>query len=270
MPPDSSELPLGNGVEDSVPRGAAGAVADRRSLFWWRCGQLLLLLVLVSLVATMLLPAILRIGPATRMSQCRTNIRAICAAVRQYADEHGAYPPAYTVDADGRRLHSWRTLLLPYLGQQAIYSQIDLKQPCHAPVHDAVRSAVIPAYHCPSLEQGSTTTGYLTVVSEESLLGPGRANPTTVVVQPLDLLLVCIEVHATRSGHWMSPFDLSADEFLRMGNNDGAAHTERESDPWFHAGYATGMVESMSAEVSRKKRQAMISAIKRAPVDTPD
>ena len=57
------------------------------------------------------------------------NIRNITLALLNYADTHKAFPPAYTVDANGNRLHSWRTLLLPYLDQQSLYESIDFSKP---------------------------------------------------------------------------------------------------------------------------------------------
>ncbi|MBQ8364105.1 MAG: DUF1559 domain-containing protein, partial [Thermoguttaceae bacterium] len=47
---------------------------------------------------------------------CENNLRRITLATRNYADANdGALPAAYTVDKDGKPLHSWRVALLPYL-----------------------------------------------------------------------------------------------------------------------------------------------------------
>ena len=266
MRPDSSELPQ----ETSDSNSSAGAevltTATRRSLRKWRLGQLLLLLVVVFLLATLLLPAIRRVGPVSRISECRGNLKAIGRAVRQYTEQHGAYPPAYTVDAYGRRLHSWRTLLLPYLGQQSLYDQIDLSQPWHAAVHDRVRATVVPAYHCPSLEQGSTKTGYLSVVTEASLLGPGRSIPAKAVERPLDKLLICIEVNAERTVHWMSPFDLSAEEFFGLKRDGAMSHVSRDRPYFFYYwANAEGQVSSIAGDTSTDERREMISEIGREP-----
>ena len=50
-----------------------------------------------------------------------------------------ALPPAYTVDADGRPLHSWRTLILPYLEQEPLYQTIDLSKPWNDPANAKAR-----------------------------------------------------------------------------------------------------------------------------------
>lgn len=46
-----------------------------------------------------------------------------------YQDVHGRFPPAVVYGEDGRPLYSWRVLLLPYLEQEALYSEFKLDQP---------------------------------------------------------------------------------------------------------------------------------------------
>ncbi len=52
-------------------------------------------------------------------------------ALLAYQNDHGALPPAFTRDVQGRPLHSWRVLILPYLGEKekALYDQIRLDEP---------------------------------------------------------------------------------------------------------------------------------------------
>src|SRR5688500_14578472 len=47
---------------------------------------------------------------------CVDNLHRIGLALHGYAGAHDAFPPAYTVDEAGNPLHSWRTLILPFLG----------------------------------------------------------------------------------------------------------------------------------------------------------
>lgn len=264
MRPESSELPSANVELDALGEKVVPAKANKRS--GWRWWQVLLAMLALGLIVALWLPNIRRLGPLNRIYECRRNLTAIQQAVRQYADSYGAYPPAYTVDAEGRRLHSWRTLLLPYLGQQSLYDQIDLSQPWHAAVHDRVRATVVPAYHCPSLEQGSTKTGYLSVVTDASLLGPGRSIPAKAVERPLDKLLICIEVNAERTVHWMSPFDLSSEEFIGLKPDGAMSHVSRDQPHFFYYwANAEGRVSVLAGDTSADERREMISAIGREP-----
>jgi len=54
-------------------------------------------------------------------------------ALYYYANDHdGSFPPAYTTDSNGLRMHSWRVLLLPYLSEHELYAKIKLNEPCAA------------------------------------------------------------------------------------------------------------------------------------------
>jgi hypothetical protein len=61
--------------------------------------------------------------------KCQSNTKQIVQALHRYHDEHGAFPPLYTVDEEGEPLHSWRVLILPYIGQKQLYEQIRLDEP---------------------------------------------------------------------------------------------------------------------------------------------
>jgi prepilin-type N-terminal cleavage/methylation domain-containing protein len=83
--------------------------------------ELLVVLAIIALLIALLLPATRSARGAAHRAQCVNNLRQIILALRNYELTHKAFPPAYTVDADGRPLHSWRTLILPYIEQEALY-----------------------------------------------------------------------------------------------------------------------------------------------------
>ena len=90
---------------------------------------------IIALLIALLLPAIRSAGPAARRAQCVNNLKQIALALHNYEQAHKALPPAYTVDAKGRPLHSWRTLILPYLEQEPLYQTIDLSKPWNDPAN---------------------------------------------------------------------------------------------------------------------------------------
>lgn len=50
-------------------------------------------------------------------------------AVANYHDLYNSFPPAYVADANGRPVHSWRVLLLPFLEQRNLYEQYNFSEP---------------------------------------------------------------------------------------------------------------------------------------------
>ncbi len=81
-------------------------------------------------------------------------------------------PPAYTVDAKGRPLHSWRTLILPYLEQEPLYQMIDLSKPWNDPANAKALETSLPVFRCPEAVGPRNTTTYLAIVGPNGCLIP--------------------------------------------------------------------------------------------------
>ena len=114
----------------------------------------------VGLLAALLLPALRSARPAARRSQCAGNLKAIGLALRNYKTDHGTYPPVVTVDEAGLPLHSWRTLLLPYLRYDRLYEAVDLSKPWDDPANEFAAGQRVPEFECVELFAGQAKTIY--------------------------------------------------------------------------------------------------------------
>jgi hypothetical protein len=83
----------------------------------------------------------------TRLN-CINNMRQIIYAIRYYEHIHGHLPPAYTVDEDGKPLHSWRVLILPHLEERKLYDQIRLNEPWDSEYNQQFHSQVPRIFQC--------------------------------------------------------------------------------------------------------------------------
>ena len=112
-----------------------------------------LLLCVVGGLVGLLLPAISAAREAARRSACSNNLRQIGLGLHAYTDVWRSLPPAYTVDASGRPLHSWRVLILPFMDYGGLYDQIRLDEPWDSP-HNAktAEGVVVPQYRCLGVE----------------------------------------------------------------------------------------------------------------------
>ena len=108
-----------------------------------------MMLACIGILVGLLLPAVQAAREAARRMQCSNNMKQIALAMHNYEAVYKAFPPAYTTDANGQPLHSWRTLLLPYMEQQALYSQIDLNKPWDDPVNLPFSQVVITHLRLP-------------------------------------------------------------------------------------------------------------------------
>lgn len=173
--------------------------------------EILVCIAIIAVLAALFFPATRNAREAARRSQCKCYLKQIGLALHNYHDLYKAFPPAYTVDANGKPLHSWRTLLLPFLDQLSLYEKIDLSKPWDDPVNAEVAKSLPPAYRCPSVKKPTElTTTYLAVVGETCAFRPGQGRPMSDITDGTSRTLFVVEVAPQHAVHWMSPQDADA------------------------------------------------------------
>ena len=216
--------------------------------------ELMVVIALIGLAIALLLPASRGARAPARRAQCINNLKQIGLALATYESTYNALPPAYTVDAAGRPLHSWRTLILPFLEQAPLYQTIDLTKPWDDPANAKARAAQIGAYSCPELNLPAGSTTYLAVVAPGGCFLPTRSRRLTEITDGLGATLIVIEAGRDRAVPWMAATD--ADEELAMGL--GTRSSPNHSGG-MNALFADGSTKSLPAKVPAAQRRAMIS-----------
>ena len=112
--------------------------------------ELLVVIAIIGILVGMLLPAVQGVREAARRTACLNNIRQIALATHNFESAQGFIPP-------GARLGEgtgWHAYLLPYIEQEALYSQIELTDPNQefgwSSDGVAALQSVIPIFRCPS------------------------------------------------------------------------------------------------------------------------
>ncbi|MBT4867266.1 MAG: DUF1559 domain-containing protein [Planctomycetaceae bacterium] len=216
--------------------------------------EIFVVLAIIAILIVMLLPVTRSAGPAARRSTCKNNLKQIGLAMHNYADVYGDFPPAYTVDEDGNRLHSWRTLILPYLDQQPLYERLDLSKPWDDPANAEAFETSVYSYRCPSADSAETHTTYLAVVTRMSFIRPTKPRPFSEITDEFGETLMVIEVDPENAVHWMSPMDSDETLVFGLGPESALPH-----EGGMHALFADGRVHFLSAETPTAKRRALIS-----------
>ncbi|MBX3451706.1 MAG: DUF1559 domain-containing protein [Planctomycetaceae bacterium] len=188
--------------------------------------ELILVLVMLGVVIALLLPAVRNPREAAHRTHCRNNLKQIGLALHNYHDEYGELPPAYTVDADGKSLHSWRTLLLPYLNKKDLYDRLDLTKPWNTPENAAVfeNERLFP-FQCPSANHGEFETNYLAIVTESSCLRPIRSLTLSEITDGTANTMCIVEVRQNQAVPWMEPRDLDEAALLTFDQKTTESHT---------------------------------------------
>jgi hypothetical protein len=179
---------------------------------------------LMCLCAGLLLPAVQAAREAARRMTCSNNMKQIGLALHNYHSAYGSLPPAYTVDQQGRPLHSWRSLILPFMEQQALYEQIDFSKPWDDPVNLAVADSVVPAYACPSTIVDPTYTTYVVVVDPAGMMTGATPVSFGQVADGLANTLLVTETDSANAVPWMSPEDIDLQTFMNAGTQRDSGH----------------------------------------------
>lgn len=115
--------------------------------------ELVVVLVIIMVLASILLPAISSARDASRKVQCQNNLRGVALGILQFHDTSLRFPASGyvldTPDGDGGPLHSWAVAILPFIDQQNLYEQWDLDRLMTDPVNSHLTKAHIPVYICP-------------------------------------------------------------------------------------------------------------------------
>ena len=139
---------------------------------------------------------------------CEHNFKKIGLALLNYEKEYGELPPACTVDANGKPLHSWRTLLLPYLDEQKLYDSIDLDKPWNDPINQKAARTTPRCYACVKRPAKLGNTYYQAVLSERSAFQKLKSHSLKEITDEPSCTMLVIESSLDKAVPWMSPIDV--------------------------------------------------------------
>lgn len=145
---------------------------------------------------------------------CKANLKNIMLALWQYHDKHSSFPPAYVVDGEGRRMHSWRVLILRELGHESLFARYRFDEPWDGP-HNRGLIAEMPAvFGCPSdSSRKRGVTNYVAVVGPQTIWPEQYSASIGDVIDGTSNTLQVVEscdLHVP----WTEPRDLSREDVL--------------------------------------------------------
>jgi hypothetical protein len=197
---------------------------------------------------------------APRRVQCMNNLRQIGLAMQNYHSEYGCLPPAYIADAQGRPLHSWRLLLLPYLDQGEVYNRLKLNEPWGSPHNRSVLKEEDAAqqFHCPSAQNPKDETSYVMIV------GPGTISDGPHSVRLKDIkdgssnTIMVVEIE--NSGiHWAEPRDLDFKDMSFQINDPNGKGIGSYHPQIANVLFSDGSVRPISNEIDPKLLKSIIT-----------
>jgi len=188
--------------------------------------------VFTTLVVELMKPAVGAAQAAAKRMQCTNHLTMIGLAIHNYYDVYNGLPPLYTVDADGKPLHSWRVLILPFIEEMELYDKIRLDEPWDSTHNKQFHNAVVAVYSCPdntACKPGKACT-YSAIAGQgfvPAKAGSRIGHTFAAITDGTSNTLAVVEVKEPFC--WMDPTaDITLDE-LAKGINAGRAGS-------FHSG----------------------------------
>jgi hypothetical protein len=141
--------------------------------------------------------------------RCKANLRAIGLALQAYHTDYGCYPPAYTTDAAGRPMHSWRALILNHLGEHDLFKAYRFDEAWNGPHNSKLSLRTPEIYQCPA-HSSPGRSSYAVVVGTGTAF-PGSTGVSNSQITDRKATLV---VELEGGGiPWLEPRDLRVQTF---------------------------------------------------------
>ena len=157
-----------------------------------------------------------------RRMRCSNNLKDIMLALHNYHHAFGCFPPAYIADKNGKPMHSWRVLILPFIEHSALYKQYNFSEPWDGPHNKKLLASRPSVYVCPSDEdasrEGRSLTSYVAVVGPNAAWrGTKPRSFNDAELHGKSSTTIMLVETANAGVNWTEPRDLSLDT-LRSGD----------------------------------------------------
>lgn len=210
MPTRNEHGVLISAVQTGVaPRGDRGAFTAKRKAMAIAIGMALGL-TSMGVIGGLLwyaLPGIRRGISLTAQRRDLDNMRSIVAALNDYCARYGTYPSPSVDDATGKKLYSWRVLILPFLGYEGLYQRFQLDQSWDSPANLALVKEMPGVYGSPNSDFAISNqeASYVLLVGNNTVFPPSGPLARAQITDSPTILLV-----ETRSDGavWTQPGDI--------------------------------------------------------------
>jgi hypothetical protein len=216
----------------------------------------------IGTTVALVLPAVQAGREAARRITSMNNMKMISLAMHNYHTKEKVFPPAYKADASGKALLSWRVLILPYLGEDALYKKFHLDEPWDSEHNKALIAKMPSVYRNPNSKvAGDGKTNYLTVRGERTVFPGDKGVRAADIKDGTSNTIITVEVPDGSAVEWTKPDDFAYDETNPLKGLVGLRPMV------FLAGLADGSVRAFPATIDPATLKLLFMRDDRTPID---
>jgi prepilin-type N-terminal cleavage/methylation domain-containing protein/prepilin-type processing-associated H-X9-DG protein len=130
--------------------------------------ELLVVMAIISILISLLLPAVQKVREAGNRISCGNNLHQIGLAIHMYHDTLGSLPCSRLSDIHA----TWTVLILPYMEEGNLFNQWNIPAPYYNQ-SDAARLTPVRSYFCPSRRSARTNPTASTSGDQNDDIGGG-------------------------------------------------------------------------------------------------
>ena len=172
---------------------------------------LCIVLLILAFVAAMGIPAWQANRESKFRRSCANNLKTLSLAIHNYHGVYRRFPPAYLADSRGKPMHSWRVLLLPFLGEEELYRQYDFQKPWDSPENLRLTDRIPAVYRCPSdTAPPPGKTRYVVVVGNDTAFVGRESVKLSQIRDGTSNTIMFVESNTPVT--WLAPIDLRYDD----------------------------------------------------------
>ena len=201
-------------------------------------------------------PLLVQMDNDAKRMQTINHLKHLMLAMHNYHEVHKAFPTQAVRSVDGKKLLSWRVLLLPWLDEGPLFQEFHLDEPWESE-HNLKLVARMPDVFASSNlsreQRAKGLTTYLGAVADKTLFGSVEGIPIKKITDGTSNTIAILDANTERAVPWTQPQDLDVDlkdplngvkgqpgGMMRVGLCDGSVR---------------GIIETISPETFRRLLQ---------------
>jgi hypothetical protein len=169
---------------------------------------LVVFLLIIGIGIVLLVPAMKALRSAAMRSECSHGLRMIGLAMCKYHDKYGCFPPAFIADKNGKPVHSWRVLILPFMECDYLYKQYHFDEPWDSPHNKSLAQHMPAWYRCIVHGATGSETSYAMVVGPHAISDGPTSHKKSDIKDGLSNTIMVVEAVGAHI-NWMEPRDLN-------------------------------------------------------------